>query len=554
MNKKANLRFFPSIAPRNYTKYLALAAVLAVGFLFRFYRILNDNFFLFDEGFYLNYNMKALRLIEFHFANSLGDFWTAVLLHIRAALVTGKALWFLIVDARVFWGALEDWRFPHVVSAVFGSLTLLVIFAFAKKLFNSFWIAILSVLILAVLPSHVFYSRLAIQEGMCGFFFILGFYFYLFPKEFGRRTFLSAFFLAMAYFSNYRLLVIPALVFFVELYAGVTRASKINIRKYTWHTLTFLFLVFGIGALNNGENTILTFAWVFHQAPMATQHFDIVNFLSYPYYLFRLESFLFAAVFFGNVYFLFKKNWERLFPFTFSLFYMGIFSLTAEKGARYLCAMLPFIVISVASLLVELFRKREKISVKLSIVLLTAALILSLALKSLSVVHFSSDYKSSIEYLKTIDPKPKVATTQPWIAKLYLNKNDVTEAPRRYDYFVRAYNKGFRYLIVCPQAYVSWTGSRQKFDFQLADYLYFITANLKPLKEFPHFNHDLLERFAFEHSENLRQTVAFINSPNPSLGKLRVYDIKNCITVMERYARKDARLKEGDALANSPVK
>ena len=64
---------------------------------------------------------------------------------------------------------------------------------------------------------------------------------------------------------------------------------------------------------------------------------------------------------------------------------------------------------------------------------------------------------------------------------------------------------------------------------------------LKPIKTFPHFNHKLLERFVFEHSESLEDSIAFLKSDKGHLGELRIYDIRQAVGLVNRVYRPNLR-------------
>ena len=170
---------------RHYLTVLGVTMPILLGTFLRFYQITHNTFFFFDEGLYLNLHRKYLVLINYVHPRTFHDIAGALNLCIRLSLGEGKALWFFISHLRVFFGGLEAWYFPRVVSAVSGVLTLAVIFFFARRFFSSVRAGWISVVLLALLPSHVFYSRLGLQETTCTLFFLLGFYFYLFPRGFG---------------------------------------------------------------------------------------------------------------------------------------------------------------------------------------------------------------------------------------------------------------------------------------------------------------------------------------------------------------------------------
>ncbi len=106
-------------------------------------------------------------------------------------------------------------RFP---SAFFGTLTVLLTFILAKKIFNNETIAYISSLFLAISPWHVNLSRAAFESNMALFFSTLGIYFFIkFAKDSSYFIFLSAasFLIAMYTFTGQRLFVPLVLILLV---------------------------------------------------------------------------------------------------------------------------------------------------------------------------------------------------------------------------------------------------------------------------------------------------------------------------------------------------
>ncbi len=512
-----------------------MLALIGLGILMRFYQITRDEFYLYDEGLYLNYNHMLLKLWNLHPPQDWEQWKETLLVWFRFSLASGKALWFLLIDARIFFGGLKLLFFPRLVSAIAGVLTLWVTFLFAKRFFNSKWTGLLSTVFLAVLPSHIFYSRLGFQEALSTLFFISGFYFYVFPKTLNKRTFLSSLLFVGAYFTNYRLIVLPALVAFSEIVLSFSEKKLPNFRKYLWHTLTFLFFVIMIGNLDMKENAMVTYSWMFHQANLAEGHFDWFNLFSYPYYLFRLESFLFGVLFFGNLYYIYRREWNKIFPFALVCFQMLIFSFPPEKAARYLCVVTPFMAMAAASLLVFIFEETKDQVLKAASISLCIFALMTLFVKSFQITASHSDYKPSMEFLTKGNPNAHILSTQPWIQNLYVaDRKKVLECPHTFERFARFYTNGFRFLILCPQAYISWMESGKKFTFKLENYLVFVSSSVKPVKVFGHLSRVMLERFVFEHNENLWQSVVFLNSHRKDLGAIRIYDMKQVLAMISQ--------------------
>jgi hypothetical protein len=526
----------PSQKDRSGLFLFLVIPIVLFGIALRFYRITANDFFLYDEGYYLNYSRLLLEIVEAHFRDSLYDFREACKAVFEASFASNKPLWFLTVNVRVFFVGTEGWFFPRVISAVFGSLTLVPLFMFARRFFQSNAVAWISVALLAVLPSHVFYSRLGMQEALSTFLFAWGFYFYCFPRQFSARTILSAVFLAGAFLTNYRLIVLPLLVGFAELFLSIAEARRFAIRKYVWHALTFFSFVVFISVLDEGHNALITFGWMFRQMQLAQQPFDWLNLLSYPYYLFRLDHPLLVILFFGNFYLAVRRRWLQTFPFFLVLIYMLMFSFTGEKGMRFLCVMIPFFVMSAAVLLEDLWQRRARI-LRGALIVLIVIMTGGMLARSVHTAALRTDYGQATAYLTETDSQGKIAATQKWIINLYVeDPQTVGMFPADHQSLIEMYLNGTRYLLIDPQVYISWTESGHRFD-PLKGFLNFIVDRMKPVKAFSHFDRVMLERFVFEHNENLRRSVQFLRTASPATGELRIYDLTEYLQAVSRLRR-----------------
>ena len=508
----------------------------SVGIYLRFYHITASDFIFYDEGYYLNFNRGFVEFAGQYRFQNIQDWLQGFYTCLRLSLPTGKALWFFLIDSRAFWGWGEVWFFPRLVAAIAGSLTLGMVFLFARRFYNSSWVAYVSVILLAVMPSHVFYSRLAMQETLSTLFFLGGFYLYLFPDRLNVRTFLSALVLVGAYFTNYRLIVLPVLVLVTEVFMGVSQKRIPNYRKYLWHVLTFFSLVFLIGSIDRGQNLNVTFSWMGHQAQLGKEQFQAFNLWSYPYYIFKLESIPFGLLFFGNMYYFFRKQTFYLYPLVLVVFQMLIFSFAQDKAARYLCVVMPFMVMAASSLIVFLFEENKNVVLRTAVSLVFLWTLSAFTLKSIAFAGFQSAYRPVMEVLSKADADVKVASSQPWVQNLYVkNKKNVVECPKEYPLFFDLQRSGFKYLVIDPQAYISFTDDGRKFSQLLTGYLRFITTNIKPIKVLSHFNRPVLERFVFEHNENLKRSLDFLNTPDASLGQLKIYDMAQCTAIINKW-------------------
>jgi hypothetical protein len=503
------------------------------GIALRVYNLKGSGFFFYDEGLYLNYDRGILEFIQAHHLKG-ADAWQGFLYYARLALASGKSLWFFVIDSRFLWGGLTDWEFSKVMACVFGVATFPVFFLFVKRFYNSTSVALLAVALLALLPGHVFYSRSGLQEAFSIFLVLSGFYFYFFPRKFGWRTVLSGIFLAAAFFANYRLCMLPLLVVLTEFWIGVVERKGFDWRKYSWFFVAFFALMVLIGNLFNGANTTMIFAWVFHQGDTAKDVFSWVNFLSYPYYLFRLESWILTLFFFGNIYFVVQKRWDVLWPFVLVCAQVVIFSMTNEKGVRYIAVVLPFFVMSAAYVIQQVFDALSGVK-RTAILVVIGLMFFLMAGKSAQLAQADSSYEKAARYLIEHEPDARFFSPQDTVMGLYVSpREQVRPVPVSFDGLLKLYNQGYRYLVLGPQSYVD-CASGGRFVLPLRDYLGFIDARVDPVKVYPHLNYAMMERFVFEHSTNLVDSVRFLGSADiQKFSSLRIYDLSRCLPAMAR--------------------
>lgn len=519
----------------NFFILLAAAVFLLSGY-FRFYHITENNFVYYDEGMWLVQNPKLVQLMEQSRHQGLNVQGKLLDIAFHLSLRSGKALWSLISYLRGFIVGAEGYYFTRIISAVFGVFTVILCGLFAKRFYKSSATAILAGVLLSILPSHVYYSRLALQESFSCFFFLAGIYFYLFPVKISLRTFFASICFSIVYFVNYRMILIPVFMLFCEFYLSFCDNRTPDFRKWVYHSLLFFLIVFGVGAIDHGANTYVTFGWMFHQSHLAKGTFDPVNLLSYPYYIFKLEGIIFGLLFFGNIYLTIKKKWKEVFPFMFVLLFMLVFSLPQEKGVRYLTCAMPFMVMAAACLINTIHVNRSPRWIKVLSVLIFLLLIAGQISESFHISRFKNDYQSSISEIKRIDPQAKFISTQSLVQKMFADDyTDVVEFKYGLPYLLSLYSQGYRYLIVGPQAYISFTEDQKRFSPPLKGYLQFFRNNVPPVKSYNHFNSRLLTRFVLEHNENLRQSLDFLKrSKEEDFQKLNVYDINLCFAYIKQ--------------------
>lgn len=512
--------------------------IIAFGIFARFHKITQNQFFYYDEGLYIGFNRKNAEIIANALPLGFSDLWRALKTFSVVALASTKALWVFLIDMRIFILNVHDWYFARVLSAVSALLTLFMVYIFSLKLFKNKLFALLSVGILAVFPSHVFYSRMAMQESLSTLFFITTFYFYLYPKKFGWNTFVAGVMAAGAYYTNYRLIIFPIHLFCVEVYFLIFKREQFSLRRFIWTNIVFFTCLFWLGNLGAADNTYATFSWMMLQAGTAKEVFSWLNYLSYPYYLYKFESPILLVCMLISFSWLIKKDKISNPLAIVCLIQMIIFSVAMEKGVRYLAVVYPFISMCVAYVFVEFFNKYQKRG-RLIIIMIFLMMMSIHVLKILKILRFNSDYEPAISDILRDKPDSTFASTQMTVQDLFTERGRVLQCPNHFWELKVFANAGYDYLIVGPQAYIANTYNLRRFVPQLQNYLQYIVDQEPPVAVYDHFNQGMMERFVFEHSENLKTSIEFLKiSEGIGAGKLRVYDIPATVNRMELGMRR----------------
>lgn len=505
---------------------VALLVLAAVAVCLRLYGITANDLLFYDEGMYLGYNRAFLHLVAANPPKDLHELSVILDIMLKTALGTPKALWFFLLNLRVFFTGPEGWYFARLVSALAGLATIALTYLWAKRYFRCSKTALLSAAILAVLPSHVFYSRLGMQESLSALLFLAGMYLYVFsPRGVSIRSVAAAVFLSAVYFTNYRMIIGPVFVLLAQGWMDRATGQKWDLQKPLWLCIVFAGIVFCVGALYGGANTYVTFAWMFHQADEAQTHWHLANFLSFPYYVFALENVIFGALFFASIYLAWRRQWQGLLPFAVVAMQMFLFSFAAEKGARYLCVVLPFEAMAVAHVIMWFKGRYPKYITAIRVA--GGLMFLGLSVQSLALARAGTGYEKAIAMVLAHDPAPRIISTQPLVESLFVpDERMVVDCPKDPAQFAALLRQGYKYLILDPQAYISWTADGQRFTPVLVEYLEFIRRQAKPVAQLPHIEGVLLRRFVLDHSQDLLTSLRFLNRSQDK-GRIYIYNFQS---------------------------
>ena len=507
--------------------YAFIGLIALAGLFIRLFHISDNQFLFYDEALYIGYNRQFLNLIANNPAHNFQELGIILSLILRTALSMPKALWFLLLSLRVFILGPQAWFFARWISAFSGLVTVVWLYFWARRYFNSHRIALLSSIFLLILPSHVFYSRSGMQEALSALLFIAAIDLYMRSHRVQWRLFVSGILLACVYFTNYRMIIAPVFIIFIEFFNAFVMQTKIDLKKLLIYLFFFCALVLFVGCLYGGVNLYICFAWMFHQAQDAGGKYNPVNFVSYPYYVFCLEGVFFACFFWGNIYFIKLKEYAKLLPFGIALLQMLLFSFAAEKGVRYLCVVLPFMAAAAAVFIDDCWQRYGK--ARPWVLTFGAFAVGWMIFSCATQVMARSDYEKAVDLITAHDPQAIVVSTQPLVEGLFLaDPKRIVPCPKDLNSLWGLYQQGAKYLILDPQAYISWTADGRRFSPPLDDFLEIILQKAQPLAVLPHFNATLLKRFVLDHNEQILDSIRFLSrAPSQGYGKIRIYALSD---------------------------
>ena len=273
---------------------------------------------------------------------------------------------------------------------------------------------------------------------------------------------------------------------------------------------------------------------MFHQAQDASGKFNPINFLSYPYYVFALEGIFFGFLFWGNIYLFKFKEYSKLLAFGIVVLQMLIFSFAAEKGVRYLCVVYPFMAVAAAVVIDDCWQRYAKAHV--GVLMLAAFAVCWMIYASASIALARTDYENAVNLIIGHDPEAVIVSTQPLVEGLFLvNDKRIVPCPQDLNSLINLYKQGARYLVLDPQAYISWTADGRRFSPPLDDFLEMTLQKAQPIAIFPHLNNALLERLVLDHNEQILDSLTFLSHAQlEGYGKIRIYDLREVFFVLQQ--------------------
>jgi len=456
--------FYNNLNKKN-TRMIILGLVLLLSFSLRFYNIQNIGLKYVDEGVYL-YEASWLN------GDDYGD--------IYEPMSSLKPLFVMFVSASLKIFGYHDYS-GLIVSALFGTLTVLVIFLIGKELYN--WnVGIISALILSVTKMHIIFSRNVLSESTMLFFFSLMLLFYILAKKKDNNLFyvLTGITAGLCFEVKYIAGILIVLIFVYELILAFKKGFRkfaINLTLIVIPFLAVFFVFFGIyrslginytyyllgrAALIDIGKKIITQLPFLANIPRVDCGIVyggnvIIGTLKYIYYSFatiHIVTLLLSVI--GIVVLIKKKSKADLFVL-FWLVALTLFLIKLAQGnPRDLIFLLPIISLTVArgfdifksSFFMKLKKrvfKRLKFKQNIFVLILFLVIVLNIV-GSLDVLKYTSQgYKEASGILLNENVNGTISTIPSLIA-FYTHKP--SEIITTKEELINLYSKGYTHVVI----------------------------------------------------------------------------------------------------------
>jgi hypothetical protein len=392
------------------------------------------------------------------------------------------ALCMSIVGPKVFATSL--------VSAVFGTLSILVIFLLGRAMFND-EVGLLASLLLAISGYHLVYSVTGLSDGSAMFFTLLGFYYYYKSKMSERERrgsywiLLAGLGCGLAFTVHDRMLYVFLVLLLNEGidFLWTRRELRQRLKKIALLGVAF-FLPIGLFELPYYLGMVilrhfgkaLPFRTYFEE--LATHHifnfFDFFavsfldlskypefqeagsrlwNFITYPYLFFHFDGVLLCMLFVGGIIAAaLQRSYEDRLLLVWLIVPFFLFSTGVSTSVRYALVFMPAVfVIAARSLLLvnervlrrHLFGRPTGCAISVVSVLI---LLLSGLYASREIRQMRCSYSEPSAFLQ--EHGSKHVSLQYPVTKAYLGTENVKEPPITMEQLHEYYQEGYRYYLI----------------------------------------------------------------------------------------------------------
>lgn len=263
----------------------------------------------------------------------------------------------------------EEWAI-RFNGAIFGSLTIIVVFFLARLIFGS-KVALLSSFIASVVPFLVLGSRDAHPDNPLIFFSVLGVLFFEYGRNYGQKFWycLGGVSLALAMLSKYNAIVVFVVYFVFVLAKSISFGAK-SFNSFLGQkfktclinfsiSLVFAFLTFIFSLGFSLKNWFYFFNGVFYWSFTQNLLANVPRYYSFSVLFEGLSPLFFVLLPIFWLFLVFKKDKKSLLFFVLSFFLITIASIQARKFPRHFLLGVPFCSIIAGRALI-LFRQNFK--------------------------------------------------------------------------------------------------------------------------------------------------------------------------------------------------
>lgn len=544
---------------RKRTVLILLILFITLGAFLRLYGLSEKGLFFWDEGIFLMgtrfVNWRVVELVDnlsrfgFHLNSLQSDVPNVegypVFLQ-KPGHIVMLSLFSLFMGTSEYLGPF--------MSAVFGILGLFVVFRLGRYLYGK-PAALFAVLLLSLMPSHLYYSRLGMHEINSGFFVLLGVLLHV--KSIDSRTkrgldellyFLSSACIGFALISSYRWIIfLPIVAGFDFLYHLFQVKKRF---RAVWRTVIFVsgliipltiaevsyFLCFYPDYLNSQPSSyFLVLLKKFSTESQFNAEYPLFYLTQYA----TMEGFLFllvAAI--GCVLSISRRRWQERYPAIIVLVTLLFFSLTLTRVSRAPSVIFPFLTLVAGLAMHRMFiwAKEHLHTGRLVALLLLLSILGWFGFRAHQIIHLRSGYDAAFNFVRVESNGRHLSTMAPLSAVFFGNKNVPLHPPASLDEMKQLCEQGgYRYLLVDWQKYVWYYPS-----------IKYIEENFEPVITFdnPYI------QFPTVLGENyIPQILPTLLDHDPLIDTIKIYDLNTIFHIPVKLETKMVFSNRLDPLA-----
>jgi len=383
-------------------KHKWLIAIFVIALLVRIIFVFSMPIKLWDETIYLNLGVDlSHNPLSYSFSHGWSDFipsgGDAFYGYPKAGFRAPLLPYLISIFYLLNLGFLSNFLMPLI-----GALSVILIYKLGKELFNE-KVALISSLLFAFIPLHVFYSGRVLTDVLFTFFVLLTFLCFWkgYEKNSKKHKVLFGVFLALTLLSRYTALWIMPI--FLLYFLARDKSLKFLKDKYLWYSILTFFVtlipwfIYGILEYNNPIGAFI------HGVKASAYWGGLQSwtfFFDYWWQMFSIVGIIFVI---ALIYIFYKKEFfkkEIYLLLIWFAFFLGMAIYMPHKEDRFVLAIVPTIVLITGYFIDKIKRYKKQI-----IVILLGILILSLCLNFYGT--YKTYYNTNTDCFKQVGLKLK---------------------------------------------------------------------------------------------------------------------------------------------------